>query len=157
MKELFLSNYRKLDRLEKKKKKKKSDKKKKKLQKSKNKHKKRKNKSPSSSSSSETSDSSSESDNKEKKREKEKRKKKKKTKCSESKSSDCKEDKPKNMLYEELSSSHSDRGKAQEKLRFPKQESSGENSMWVHSAFDRTSRSHWHSPEKKGSDRNRGI
>ena len=83
--------------------------------------------------------------------------KKKKTKCSESKSSDCKEDKPKNMLYEELSSSHSDRGKAQEKLRFPKQESSGENSMWVHSASDRTSRSHRHSPEKKGSDRNRGI
>ncbi|XP_005346634.1 corepressor interacting with RBPJ 1 [Microtus ochrogaster] len=156
---------RKLDRLEKKKKKKKSDKKKKKLQKSRSKHRKHKNKSPSSSSSSsfsssssssssssDTSESSSESDSKEKKREK--RKKKKRTKCSGSKTCDSKEDKSKNKLHEELSSSHSDRGRTVEKLRLLKQESSGENSKQIHSGSDRKSRSHRHSPEKKGSDRN---
>ncbi|KAH0499875.1 Corepressor interacting with RBPJ 1 [Microtus ochrogaster] len=96
--------------------------------------------------------SSSESDSKEKKREK--RKKKKRTKCSGSKTCDSKEDKSKNKLHEELSSSHGDRGRTVEKLRLLKQESSGENSKQIHSGSDRKSRSHRHSPEKKGSDRN---
>ncbi|XP_004426697.1 PREDICTED: corepressor interacting with RBPJ 1 [Ceratotherium simum simum] len=148
---------RKLDRLEKKKKKKKKDRKRKKLQKSRSKHKKHKNKSSSSSpssssssssSSSETSESSSESDNKEKKIQKKKRK---KTKCVGNNNSDSEEkDKSKKRkLHEELSSSHSNKGKP----TFLKQEISGENSKWSHCDSDRKSRSRNHSAEKRGPER----
>ncbi|KAM8789886.1 corepressor interacting with RBPJ 1 isoform 2-T2 [Rhynchonycteris naso] len=148
---------RKLDRLEKKKKKKKKEKKRKRLQKSKRKHKKHKNRSSSpsssSSSSSETSESSSESDNKEKKIEKKKRK---KNKCSRDKSSDIEEkDKSKKRkLDEQLSSNHCNKEKTKEEPRFLKQEHSRETSEWSHSDFDRKSRTHNHSPKKRGSERN---
>uniref|UniRef100_A0A8C5K828 Corepressor interacting with RBPJ, 1 n=1 Tax=Jaculus jaculus TaxID=51337 RepID=A0A8C5K828_JACJA len=148
---LFFSNFRKLDRLEKKKNKKKKDKKKKKLQKSKSKHKKHKTRvSSSSSSSTETSESSSESDSKEKKTEK---KKKKKNKCSGNNGSDSEEEaSKKRKLYEEHSSSHNNK----EKLKPLKQEYSGESSKPGHSDFDRKSGSRHHSAEKRGSERNEG-
>ncbi|XP_047400639.1 corepressor interacting with RBPJ 1 [Sciurus carolinensis] len=138
---------RKLDRLEKKKKKK--DRKKKKLHKNRGKHKKHKSKSSSSSSSSSStaSESSSESDKEKKKR--------KKNKCS-GNNSDSEEDKSKKRkLHEKLSSSRSNKEKVKEKPQFFKKEISGENSKRSY-PDDHKSRSHHHSPEKRGSERKEG-
>ncbi|KAI6056577.1 corepressor interacting with RBPJ 1 [Marmota monax] len=139
---------RKLDRLEKKKKKK--DKKKKKLQKNRSKHKKHKSKSSSSSSSSCSSSSSSTASESSSESDKEK-KKRKKHKCS-GNNSDSEEDKSKKRkLHEKLSNSHSNK----EKNRSLKKESSGENSKQSYPDSHR-SKSHHHSPEKRGSEKKEG-
>ncbi|XP_027801923.1 corepressor interacting with RBPJ 1 isoform X1 [Marmota flaviventris] len=143
---------RKLDRLEKKKKKK--DRKKKKLQKNRSKHKKHKSKSSSSSSSSCSSSSSSTASESSSESDKEK-KKRKKHKCS-GNNSDSEEDKSKKRkLHEKLSNSHSNKEKVKEKNRSLKKESSGENSKQSYPDSHR-SKSHHHSPEKRGSEKKEG-
>nr|AAA17853.1 recepin [Homo sapiens] len=86
------------------------------------------------------------------------RKKRKKNKCSGHNNSDSEEkDKSKKRkLHEELSSTHHNREKAKEKPRFLKHESSREDSKWSHSDSDKKSRTHKHSPEKRGSERKEG-
>ncbi|XP_037704545.1 corepressor interacting with RBPJ 1 isoform X2 [Choloepus didactylus] len=104
---------------------------------------------------SETSESSSESegDNKETKIQKRKRK---KNKCSgNSSDSEEKNKSKKRKFYEELCSSHSNKEKGREKPGYLKQESSRKNSKWSHSDSYRKSTSCYHSPGKRGSERNK--